>query len=77
MSQPAEIVTSEIPQLYHYVNGEKVTGNSGRFGDVFNPSLGEKSAEVPLASKAEVEAAIAVAQEAFPGWAATSGSTAR
>ena len=72
MSQPAEIVTSEIPQLYHYVNGEKVTGNSGRFGDIFNPSLGIKSAEVPLASKAEVEAAIAVAQEAFSGWAATS-----
>jgi len=72
MSQPAEIVTSEIPQLYHYVNGERVTGNSGRFGDIFNPSLGVKSAEVPLASKAEVEAAIAVAQEAFPGWAATS-----
>jgi malonate-semialdehyde dehydrogenase (acetylating)/methylmalonate-semialdehyde dehydrogenase len=72
MSQPAEIVTSDIPQLYHYVNGKKVTGSSGRFGDIFNPSLGVKSAEVPLASKSEVEAAIAVAQEAFPSWAGTS-----
>jgi len=45
MSQPAEVVTSNIPQLYHYVNGERVAGNSGRFGDIFNPCLGVKSAE--------------------------------
>ena len=72
MSQPAEVVASNFPQLYHYVNGEKVTGNSGRYGDIFNPSLGVKSSEVPLASKSEVEAAIAVAEKAFPAWAATS-----
>ena len=72
MSQPAEVVAPEITQLTHYVNGEHVTGKSGRFGDIFNPSLGVKSSEVPLASKAEVEAAITIAEEAFPAWAATS-----
>ena len=72
MSQPAEVVSPEITQLTHYINGERVAGNSGRFGDIFNPSLGVKSSEVPLASKTEVEAAIAVAAEAFPAWAATS-----
>ncbi len=72
MSQPAEVVSPGISQLFHYINGERVTGNSGRFGDIFNPSQGVKSAEVPLASKSEVEAAIAVAEQAFPGWAATS-----
>ena len=72
MSQPAEAVSSDIRQLHHYVNGEAVAGSSGRFGDVFNPSLGVKSGEVPLASKSEIEAAIEAAEAAFPAWAATS-----
>ncbi len=72
MSQPAETVSPEITQSTHYVGGEHVAGQSGRFGDVFNPTLGQKSGEVPLASKSEVEAAIAVAEAAFPAWAATS-----
>ena len=72
MSQPAEAVSPGIYQLHHFVNGEKIAGDSGRYGDIFNPSLGVKSAEVPLASKSEVETAIAAAEEAFPGWAATS-----
>ena len=72
MSQPAKVVSSNISQLSHYINGARVAGKSGRFGDIFNPSLGVKAAEVPLASQAEVEAAIAVAQKAFPAWAATS-----
>ena len=72
MSQPAEVVNSGFTQLKHFVNGERVAGTSGRFGDVYNPSKGVKASEVPLASKSEVEAAIAVAQAAFPAWAATS-----
>ena len=66
MSQPAEAVSSEITQLSHYINGEHVAGSSGHFGDIFNPSKGAKISEVPLASKSEVEAAIAVAADAFP-----------
>ena len=72
MSQPAEALSSNFPALYHYVNGEKITASGSRFGDIFNPTLGVKSAEVPLASKSEVEAAIAVAEAAFPAWATTS-----
>ncbi len=63
---------SQFSQLSHYVNGERIAGTSGRFGDIYNPSKGVKASEVPLASKSEVEAAIAVAQDAFPAWAATS-----
>jgi malonate-semialdehyde dehydrogenase (acetylating)/methylmalonate-semialdehyde dehydrogenase len=72
MSQPAEVISAKFPALYHYVNGEKIVASGGRFGDIFNPSLGVKSAEVPLASKSEVEAAISAAAAAFPAWAATS-----
>lgn len=65
-------MNSDFTQLKHYVGGERIAGTSGRFGDIYNPSKGVKASEVPLASKSEVEAAIAVAQEAFPAWAATS-----
>jgi len=57
--------------LHHYIGGKKVAGNSGRTGDIYNPATGQVTKQVPLASKSEVEGAIAIAQEAFPAWAAT------
>ena len=58
-------------EIGHFIGGSEVKGTSGRSGDVFNPNTGEVQAKVALASKAETEKAIADAQEAFPGWAAT------
>ncbi|MBI1808837.1 MAG: aldehyde dehydrogenase family protein, partial [Gemmatimonadetes bacterium] len=58
-------------QLEFFIGGRRVAGASGRFGDVFDPSLGAVTARVPLASRAETEAAIADAQRAFPAWAET------
>src|SRR5438128_2522901 len=55
----------------HFIGGKQVAGTSGRTGDVFNPNTGEVQAKVALASKPEVEKAIANAAAAFPGWAAT------
>ncbi|NNF25174.1 MAG: CoA-acylating methylmalonate-semialdehyde dehydrogenase [Rhodobacteraceae bacterium] len=60
-----------MEKLSHYVNGERVAGTSGRFADVFNPATGEVQAQVPLASKDEVDAIVAKAAEAQPKWAAT------
>jgi len=60
-----------IEPLHHVINGVATAGASGRFGDVFNPATGEVRARVPLASAAEVGEAIAVAEAAFPAWAAT------
>ncbi|MDR3505424.1 MAG: CoA-acylating methylmalonate-semialdehyde dehydrogenase [Acidocella sp.] len=57
--------------LQHFIGGKTVTGTSGRFADVFDPNTGAVQAHVALASKAEVEAAIANAAAAQPGWAAT------
>ena len=54
--------------LHHYINGKRVEGSSGRFGDVYNPALGTVSAQVPLASADETAQAIAAAQTAFPAW---------
>jgi malonate-semialdehyde dehydrogenase (acetylating)/methylmalonate-semialdehyde dehydrogenase len=57
--------------INHFVGGKEVAGNSGRFGDVFNPATGEVQAKVALASRAEVDAAVKVAAEAFPKWSGT------
>ncbi|WP_420750431.1 CoA-acylating methylmalonate-semialdehyde dehydrogenase [Rhodococcus sp. O3] len=58
-----------IRELTHFIGGEHVAGTSGRFGDVFDPNTGEVQARVPLATQAEVEAAIANAEEAQKVWA--------
>jgi malonate-semialdehyde dehydrogenase (acetylating)/methylmalonate-semialdehyde dehydrogenase len=57
--------------LHHYLNGKKVEGASGRFGDVYNPATGEVTGKVPLASKDEVGKAVAAAAAAFPDWSNT------
>lgn len=58
-------------RLTHFINGENVSGTSGRTAEAFNPATGEVDAIVPLASRAEVEAAIASAEAAFSAWSAT------
>ncbi|WP_374447054.1 CoA-acylating methylmalonate-semialdehyde dehydrogenase [Stella sp.] len=57
--------------LTHWISGKPTEGLSGRFGDVFNPATGEVTGRVPLATAAEVDAAVAAAAAAFPAWAAT------
>ena len=59
-----------ISKLSHYIGGKTVTGTSDRVGDVFNPATGEISAHVPLATAAEVDAAVDAAAAAFPEWSA-------
>ena len=56
--------------LYHYVNGQRVEGTSGRFGDIYNPAIGAVVKQTPLASEEEVGAAIDAAADALPGWSA-------
>ncbi|PWR21760.1 CoA-acylating methylmalonate-semialdehyde dehydrogenase [Zavarzinia compransoris] len=56
--------------LTHLIDGQHLPGQSGRFQDVYNPTLGEVIRKAPLATKEEVEAAIASAEAAFPAWAA-------
>lgn len=59
-------------EFKHFIRGRLIDGGSGRFGDVFNPSTGEVTGKLPLASDAEAASAIASAQEAFPAWSALS-----
>ncbi|QDL90521.1 CoA-acylating methylmalonate-semialdehyde dehydrogenase [Paroceanicella profunda] len=58
-------------ELTHFINGKHVKGTSGRFADVYNPATGEVQAQTPLASAAELAAAVEGAKAAQPKWAAT------
>jgi malonate-semialdehyde dehydrogenase (acetylating) / methylmalonate-semialdehyde dehydrogenase len=57
-------------QISHFIDGKRVAGQSTRTADVMNPSTGEVQAKVPMASRADVDAAVSVAAEAQKGWAA-------
>jgi len=56
--------------LTHYINGSRLEGRSGRFGDVFDPATGQVQKKVPLASAHELDLAVKAAKTAFPAWAA-------
>ncbi|MEO5659303.1 MAG: CoA-acylating methylmalonate-semialdehyde dehydrogenase [Polaromonas sp.] len=65
-SSPVEIA----PQITigHYLNGCVSAPASGRSQQVFNPATGAVSGHVALGSSADVDAAVAAAQAAFPAW---------
>jgi malonate-semialdehyde dehydrogenase (acetylating)/methylmalonate-semialdehyde dehydrogenase len=60
---------SQTPHIAHYINGQVTSGSSTRQQDVFNPATGQVSGHVALANVADVNAAVAAAQKAFPAWA--------
>jgi malonate-semialdehyde dehydrogenase (acetylating)/methylmalonate-semialdehyde dehydrogenase len=58
-------------EIGHYIAGKHVAGTSGNFGPVYNPASGEQTGMVSMANASEVDAAIAVANAAWPAWANT------
>jgi malonate-semialdehyde dehydrogenase (acetylating)/methylmalonate-semialdehyde dehydrogenase len=55
----------------HFIHGAVNAGSSPRRQDVYNPATGAVSGKVALANAADVGAAVAAAQAAFPAWADT------
>jgi malonate-semialdehyde dehydrogenase (acetylating)/methylmalonate-semialdehyde dehydrogenase len=69
------VARSDAPttqRISHWIGGHAVTGTSGREGPVFDPATGRVTKHVDFASAAEVDAAVAAANAAFPAWRATS-----
>jgi len=54
----------------HLINGQ-IINDKNRTQPVYNPSTGDSTRQVALASKATVEQAITAAQAAYPAWRAT------
>ena len=63
--------TAAALSIGHFVNGCATPGGSGRSQSVFNPATGAVTGGVALANSADVAAAVASAQAAFPAWADT------
>src|SRR5882762_958968 len=57
-------------QISHFINGKRTTGKSTRTADVMDPNTGQVQAKAPMASSADVDAAVAGAVEAQKEWAA-------
>ena len=58
--------------IAHHIQGQNVAGQSQRQQSVYNPATGAVTGQVALANVADVHAAVAAAQAAFPAWADTS-----
>ncbi len=69
MNAPKAFKSKE--DIGHYVGGSVITPKDGRFADVYNPAMGLVAHKVALASRNEVDAAVAVAQKAFESWSLT------
>ena len=57
-----------MKQIEHFVGGKIIPGKSNKKGKVFNPATGEQEKEVRLASKADLDHTVNIAQEAFKEW---------
>ncbi|MFZ1032458.1 MAG: aldehyde dehydrogenase family protein, partial [Candidatus Acidiferrales bacterium] len=58
-------------ELVHYYRGTWSGSKSAEYLDIVNPATGEKLARSPIASKAEVNAAVEAAAAAYPAWRRT------
>jgi malonate-semialdehyde dehydrogenase (acetylating)/methylmalonate-semialdehyde dehydrogenase len=54
--------------INHFIDGAQTAGASTRVGPVYNPATGSQTAEVPLASTADVDTAVQSANKAFETW---------
>ena len=58
--------------IEHWIDGKATALSSTRTAPVFNPATGARQAEVVLASKQDVDAAVEAAKQAFDGWSQAS-----
>ncbi|MGW1146297.1 CoA-acylating methylmalonate-semialdehyde dehydrogenase [Streptomyces sp. NPDC002454] len=58
--------------VHHWIGGKTVEGTSDAHGSVTDPATGEVTARVAFATVDEVDAAVAVARDAFATWGTTS-----
>jgi malonate-semialdehyde dehydrogenase (acetylating) / methylmalonate-semialdehyde dehydrogenase len=65
-------MTTQLKNINHFIGGHLLASNSTRSSEVFNPATGAVSARVALATTSELNAAVAAAHAAFPGWSGTS-----
>ena len=60
-----------MKKIHHFVNGKAFEGDSKKTSDVYDPSIGEVSAKVTLATKQDVDKVVDIAHSAFHSWSST------
>ncbi|MBT8084813.1 MAG: CoA-acylating methylmalonate-semialdehyde dehydrogenase [Woeseia sp.] len=70
MAQTASALNA-VRHVANWINGRAVESDSGRSGDVFDSATGKRCATVTMSTNDDVAAAVAAAQQAFPGWSQT------
>src|SRR6478672_10113883 len=54
--------------VHNFIGGARTPSRATEFLDVHNPATGDVIARTPLSTGADVDAAVAAAKKAFPGW---------
>jgi malonate-semialdehyde dehydrogenase (acetylating)/methylmalonate-semialdehyde dehydrogenase len=62
------VTTVQTKTIQHRIGGVETPGASTRTAPVWNPATGEQQAQVLLAERADVDAAVRAAREAFETW---------
>jgi len=60
--------TTALRTVEHWIGGQQTAGASTRTAPVFDPAAGEQQAEVLLAEREDVDAAVQAAKRAFETW---------
>ena len=61
----------KYPSIQNFIGGEFIAPNNTNTIDVVSPIDGTLLSKVPLSSTADLDAAVAAAKKAFPGWSKT------
>jgi malonate-semialdehyde dehydrogenase (acetylating)/methylmalonate-semialdehyde dehydrogenase len=64
-----------VRTIEHWIGGKATAGAAGRHAPVWNPATGEQQAQVPLATRADVDEAVRTAAAAFATWSEVSLSS--
>lgn len=64
--------TAELRTITHWIAGKPADGNGTRFGDVYDPAVGQVAARVAFATPQDVDRAVAAARAAYTEWSQSS-----
>ncbi|EKB5971937.1 CoA-acylating methylmalonate-semialdehyde dehydrogenase [Listeria monocytogenes] len=59
---------ADVRKLKNYINGEWVESKTDKYEDVINPATGEVLCQVPISTRAELDQAAVIAEQAFKKW---------
>ncbi|MEN1080492.1 CoA-acylating methylmalonate-semialdehyde dehydrogenase, partial [Listeria monocytogenes] len=59
---------ADVRKLKNYINGEWVESKTDKYEDVINPATGEVLCQVPISTRAELNQAAVIAEQAFEKW---------